>query len=161
MNRNVKNERGWTKCQCERQQFIGCHTHVKRKTSILNAGELRIMVQLRCSVILYPPIRLFGGMNKSIPPDGINRYRVAPLKVKLDIKHKMLMLNIALNYYSAAWSRFSFSSSSWLSFFLITVISYLEWLSCSSRFFCCSRPSFWSFTTWPGLTSDLLSPERG
>ena len=28
------------------------------------------------------------------PPDGINRYRVSPLKLKLDMKHKMLMLNI-------------------------------------------------------------------
>ena len=43
---------------------------------------------------IVSPIRLSGGMNKSIPPDGINRYRVSPLKLKLDIKHKMLMLNI-------------------------------------------------------------------
>jgi len=48
----------------------------------------------RCPMILYPPLRLSGGMNKSIPPDGINRYKVSPLKLKLDIKHKMLMLNI-------------------------------------------------------------------
>src|SRR6218665_1536402 len=34
------------------------------------------------------------GMNKSIPLDGISRYRVSPLKLKLDIKSKMLMLNI-------------------------------------------------------------------
>ena len=40
-----------------------------------------------CPVVLYPPIRLSGGMNKSIPPDGISRYRVSPLKLKLDIKH--------------------------------------------------------------------------
>jgi len=28
------------------------------------------------------------------PPDGVNRYRASPFKLKLDIKHKMLMLNI-------------------------------------------------------------------
>src|SRR6218665_1370888 len=33
-------------------------------------------------------------MNKSIPTDGINWYRVFPLKLKLGIKHKMLALNI-------------------------------------------------------------------
>src|SRR6218665_4184771 len=33
-------------------------------------------------------------MNKSISPDGFHRYRVSSLKVKLDRKRKMLMLNI-------------------------------------------------------------------
>src|SRR6218665_2594446 len=33
-------------------------------------------------------MRLSGGVNKSIVPDGINRYRVSPLKLKSDIKHK-------------------------------------------------------------------------
>ena len=37
--------------------------------------------QCRCPVILYPPIRLSGEMNKSIPPDRMNRYRVSPLKL--------------------------------------------------------------------------------
>src|SRR6218665_90434 len=32
----------------------------------------------RCPMILYPTLRLSGGMNKSISPDGINRYRVSP-----------------------------------------------------------------------------------
>src|SRR6218665_4054559 len=41
---------------------------------------------------IVSPIRLSGGMNKSMPPDGIDRYRVSPLKIKLDIKRKMLML---------------------------------------------------------------------
>src|SRR6218665_3667903 len=37
-----------------------------------------------------------GGMNKSIPSDEIHQYRVglSPLKLKLDTKPKMLMLNI-------------------------------------------------------------------
>jgi len=48
----------------------------------------------RCPVILYPSIRLSGGMNKSIAPDGINQYRISPVKLKLDIKYKMVMLNI-------------------------------------------------------------------
>jgi len=43
---------------------------------------------------IVSPIRLFGGMNNSIPPDGSSRYRVSPLKLKLDIKHSLLMLNI-------------------------------------------------------------------
>ena len=31
---------------------------------------------------IVSPIRLSGGMNKSIPPEEINRYRVSPLKLK-------------------------------------------------------------------------------
>src|SRR6218665_3852432 len=43
---------------------------------------------------IVSPHKTIRGMNKSIPPDGINRYRVSPLKLKLHIKHKMLRLNI-------------------------------------------------------------------
>ena len=43
---------------------------------------------------IVSPHKTIRGMNKSIPPDGIDRYRVSPLKLKLDVKHKMLMLNI-------------------------------------------------------------------
>jgi len=46
---------------------------------------------------IVSPGRLSEEMNKSIPPDGINRYRVYPLKLKVDIKHKMLMLNISVS----------------------------------------------------------------
>src|SRR6218665_1262613 len=43
----------------------------------------------RRPVILYLPIRLSGRMNKSMPADGINQYRVSPLKLKLDIKQNV------------------------------------------------------------------------
>src|SRR6218665_2530471 len=54
-------------------------------------GQKNRLLQRRCPVILYPPIRLSGGMNKSIHPDGINRYRVSPLKLK--IRHKTQNVN--------------------------------------------------------------------
>jgi len=45
---------------------------------------------------IVSPHKAIRGMNKSITPVGINRYmyRLSHLKPKLDIKHKMLMLNI-------------------------------------------------------------------
>jgi len=43
---------------------------------------------------IVSPHKTIRGMNKSIPPDGITQYMVSPLKIKLDITHKMLMLNI-------------------------------------------------------------------
>jgi len=43
---------------------------------------------------IVSPHKTTRGMNKSIPPDEINRYGVSPLKLKLDIKHKMLIINI-------------------------------------------------------------------
>src|SRR6218665_980592 len=60
-------------------------------SATLNGLRRRIVLHVcfRCPMILYPPMRLSGGMNKSIPPDGINRYRVSPLKLKLDIKQNV------------------------------------------------------------------------
>ena len=43
---------------------------------------------------IVSPHKTIRGMNKSILPDGINRYRASPLKLELDIKYKMLMINI-------------------------------------------------------------------
>src|SRR6218665_3651735 len=36
---------------------------------------------------------------KSILPDGINQYKVSPLKLKLNFKHKMLILTFAVSMY--------------------------------------------------------------
>ena len=67
-----------------------------------NSRMERLLLRLRRSGYLpvsrdiVSPIRLSGGMNKSIPSDEIHQYRVglSPLKLKLDTTPKMLMLNI-------------------------------------------------------------------
>src|SRR6218665_2515649 len=46
------------------------------------------------SPIRLSPIRLSGEMNKSIPRMESTGIEYPPLKLKLDIRHKMLMLNI-------------------------------------------------------------------
>src|SRR6218665_1152085 len=38
------------------------------------------------SYAIVSPLRLFGGMNKSIPTDRLCRYRIFPSKLKSDIK---------------------------------------------------------------------------
>ena len=43
---------------------------------------------------IVSPHKTIRGDELIYPPDGINRYRVSPIKLKLDIKHKMLLLNI-------------------------------------------------------------------
>ena len=63
----------------------------KTPTSSIEPCAGRAADNLWASVILYPPIRLSVGMNKFIPPDSFDRYRVSPLKLKLDIKRKILM----------------------------------------------------------------------
>ena len=78
---------------------IGYSLHYQKIRNVLSFIQLtqvlpHIHILRQVSRDIVSTIRLSGGINKSIPPDGINRYRVSPLKLKLDIKHKMLMLNI-------------------------------------------------------------------
>jgi len=51
-------------------------------------GTIAEWLGRRCPVILYPPHKTIRGDELIYPPD------VSPLKLKFDIKHKMLMLNI-------------------------------------------------------------------
>jgi len=53
-----------------------------------------VIVACRLPVILYPPHKTIRGMNKSIPRMESTGIEYPPLKLKLDLKHKMLMLNI-------------------------------------------------------------------
>src|SRR6218665_1231326 len=52
--------------------------------------------EIRCDAVsrhIVSPMRLSGGVNKSIPQMESTGIEYSPLKLKLDIKHKMLMLN--------------------------------------------------------------------
>src|SRR6218665_4151532 len=47
----------------------------------------------RCRVVFGPPIKWSGRTNKSIRPDHNILFEMIPLKLKIDTKHRLLMLN--------------------------------------------------------------------
>ena len=52
---------------------------------------------IRCDAVsrhIVSPMRLSGGVNKSIPQMESTGIEYSPLKLKLDIKHKMSIINI-------------------------------------------------------------------